>query len=157
MNISKDLKGLFKEYMINKNKPITTNTTSYRNPKSYKNILPEDDEIKVWFYEWSNVTSTPTLFYIMESFEDFLKRSNIYLQLYEKDIIVNLGEVYVSCYRGTHRLCIRSSYKKLLDSMNDFDRAETEKDKKLLENLKGSKIPTPTYTNEGGYDGHWYG
>ena len=130
-NISKDLKGLFKEYMQNKNKPYTTyNSNSHREPIVFAT------SIKVFFYEWSDVSRAPRAFYTMEAFESYLKTCGIYIQLYEKDIITNLGECFITCYKGKKQLCIRSTYKHLFDTITENE--------KITAGLNS-------------YDGSWFG
>ena len=43
------------------------------------------------------------------------------MPLYQREIITNLGTVYVTCYRGKKELNVRGSYKTLLDSMREHD------------------------------------
>lgn len=150
MNIRNELRGLFKEYIINKSKPKPyTPSTSYREPIIFGN------SVKIYFYEFSNVCSAPRSFYTLEAFTTFLSNTcKIYLALYQQEIIRNLGEVYISCYRGKRELCIRSSYKKLLETMNQHDRVEASKGD--IPKCTG-QILTPIVHNESGYDGHWYG
>lgn len=151
-NISNELRGLFKEYMVNKNKPVIPSTTASGNREG----ILFSTSVKVHFYEWSNVTSVPRTFYSISAFDTYLKGCGIYTQLYERDIIVNLGECFVSCYRGKKQLCIRATYKHLLETMNEHDRLQTAIDQHKLQEIKnGSKAPM--CINEGGYDGPWYG
>lgn len=150
MNISNKLRGLFKEYIINKSKPQPhTSTSGYREPIIFGN------SVKVYFYEFSNVCIAPRAFYTLESFTAFLSSTcKIYLALYQQEIIRNLGEVYISCYKGKSELCIRSSYKKLYDAMSEYNRVENGKGD--IPRCTGP-ILTPTVHHESGYDGPWYG
>lgn len=118
MNRSKDLKALFKSHIINKSKRITNyGSTTYG---EYTNLFSSNrDDVKIYFYEWSNPTRVPREFKDMKSFEDFLRTSSIFIRLFERDIIHNLKEVWVSCYKGTKSLCIRGSYKGLVNSLRD--------------------------------------
>lgn len=146
MNISNELKGLFKEYIINKSKPKTYTPRSYHEPFLFGN------SIKIYFYEFSNVYSSPRAFYSLESFTKFLATScKIYLAYYQQEIIRNLGEVYVSCYKGKSELCIRSSYKNLFEAMDEHSRKNSDTPKCT------GQILTPIVRHEKGYDGHWYG
>lgn len=108
MNRSKDLRSLFKSYILNKGKRVT----------SY-GVSSSRGDVKIYFYEWSNPTRVPREFKDMESFEGFLRSSSIFIRLFERDIIHNLREVWVSCYKGTKNLCIRGSYRGLVNSMNE--------------------------------------
>lgn len=151
-NISNNLRGLFKEYMINKNKPVVT---PYQPVNNHREGIVFSTSVKVHFYEWSDATSVPRTFYTIEAFDTYLKGCGIYAQLYEKDIIVNLGESFISCYRGKKTLCIRATYKHLLETMNEHDRMQTAIDQHKLQEIK-REIP-PVCVNEGGYNGPWYG
>ena len=135
MNRSKDLRNLFRQSLINERKRPTT--TTYRSPYyggSYHSQYREGEiqfskEVRIYFYEWSDINRQPRCFYQLEAFENFLKSSGIYMQLYQREIIQNLGTVYAACYTGTKNLNLRGSYKNLLDSMNKHDAS------KLLSNI----------------------
>lgn len=136
MNRSKDLRALFRQSLINeRNRPRTDYTRSpyyndyYRNrygdgvldnvhriPGQYGN-----GEVRIYFYEWSDPTKVPRTFYQLDAFDNFLKASGIYMELYQKDIIRNLGTVYITCYTGTKNLSIRGTYGNLLESLNEHD------------------------------------
>jgi len=148
MNRSKDLRDLFRQSLINERKQPTT--TTYRSPY-YGDSYPSgvhripsycegeiqfSKEIRIYFYEWSDVKRQPRCFYQLEAFENFLKSSGIYMQLYQREIIRNLGTVYVACYTGTKNLNFRASYNNLLESMKKHDAS------KLLSNMtnKTSKV-----------------
>lgn len=119
MNRRKDLNRLFREHLINKRKNIAPNNAMNLHRVPSANCMLVSSDIKIFFYEWSNIVSEPRVFYQLSVFDAFLKSSNIYLALYQREIIQTLGCVYVSCYRGTKELCIRSSYKHLIDGMNE--------------------------------------
>lgn len=127
MNRSKDLRDLFRESLKRKSTDVTVYRASdYRRHGAYEREINFADKIKVYFYEWSDVTRVPRTFDDLGSLEDYLKASGIYLQLYQRDIINNCGTVYMSCYKGTKELNVRGSYGKLLDSMNEHDRLSKE-------------------------------
>lgn len=102
MNRSKDLAFLFRSSLIKKNEE-------------------KEKKIDIYFYEWSNISTTPLHYFRVESFEEFLKRSGICLEPYQRGIIARLGTVFVSCYKGTKVLAIRSTWKGLESAMNDTD------------------------------------
>jgi len=141
MNRSKDLRDLFRQSLINERKrPTTTYRSPYyggsypssvhRIPGQYREgEIQFSKEVRIYFYEWSDVNRQPRCFYQLEAFENFLKSSGIYLQLYQREIIQNLGTVYAACYTGTKNLNLRGSYKNLLDSMKEHDAS------KLLSNI----------------------
>lgn len=150
-NISGELKSLFKEHMLNKSKPAVS---SGRVGGAYKDGILFTSSVKIYFYEWSDVCRVPKAFYTLESFDTYLRGCGIYLQMFEKDIIVNLGESFISCYRGKRLLCIRATYKHLLDAMNDHDRLESDIDKHKLNVFRNN---LPSCIHEGQYEGEWFG
>lgn len=132
MNRSKDLRDLFRQSLINERKrPTTTYRSPYyggsypssvhRIPSYREGEIQFSKEVRIYFYEWSDVSRQPRCFYQLEAFENFLKSSGIYMQLYQREIIQNLGTVYVACYTGTKSLNLRGSYKNLLDSMKEYE------------------------------------
>lgn len=149
-NIRSNLRGLFKEYMINKNKPTESSNI-------HQGSFQFSESINIHFYEWSDVCRPPRNFDSLNSFLSYLSDCGIYTKLYERDIITNLGETFISCYRGKRELCIRSSYKSLLNAMNEHDRLQTEIDKRTLSDIFKGGTTLPACVNEGGYEGPWYG
>ena len=93
----------------------------HRVPGQYEREIQFGKDIRIYFYEWSDINKAPRCFYTLDAFTMFLHSSGIRMELYHKDIICNLGTVYVTCYRGTKDLNVRGSYKGLLDSMNSHD------------------------------------
>jgi len=153
MNRSKDLRNLFRQSLINERKRPTT---TYRSPYyggSYPSQYREGEiqfskEVRIYFYEWSDVSKQPRCFYNLEAFENFLKSSGIYMQLYQREIIQNLGTVYAACYTGTKNLNLRGSYKNLLDSMKEHEAS------KLLSNMS-NKTPKILQCVVYGPGGRW--
>ena len=131
MNRSKDLRDLFRQSLINERKRPKTdyNHSPYYNDY-YRNrygggVLDNvhripgqyaDNSVRIYFYEWSDPSKAPRTFYQLDAFDNFLKTSGIYMEFYQKEIIKNLGTVYITCYTGTKNLNIRSTYKNLLDA-----------------------------------------
>lgn len=146
MNRSKDLRDLFRQSLISKRNRPTTNYghspyyyDTNRNRSCVDSIhrIPSqygDNSIRVYFYEWSDPTKAPRTFYQLDSFDNFLKSSGIFMEFYQKEIIKNLGTVYVTCYTGTKNLNIRGSYKNMLDSLCEHD------SKKLIKNIEKPKL-----------------
>ena len=136
MNKSKDLRELFRLSLRNHNKmssPMyrSNNNVSggileniHRVPGQYEQEIQFGKEIRIYFYEWSDISKAPRCFYSLDAFDVFLKTSGITLELYQKDIITNLGTVYVSCYHGTRNLNVRGNYRGLLESMNEHNKRE---------------------------------
>jgi hypothetical protein len=129
MNRSKDLRDLFRQYLINKRKHPKINSPYY-NSRYDGGVLDnihripgqnKDNSVNIYFYEWSDLSKAPRAFYQLEAFENFLKSSGMFLEFYQKGIIKNLGTVYITCYTGTKNLNIRGSYKNLIDSLHEHD------------------------------------
>lgn len=137
MNRSKDLRNLFRESLKNKRIRSTDyrgTTTQYANAVSngYGRIIEFGKSIKIYFYEWSDIYRVPITFNDIKSFEDYLKSCGIYMQLYQRDIIINCGTAYATCYKGSKELNLRGSYGNLQDSMKEHDKIskEIEEEKK---------------------------
>jgi hypothetical protein len=160
MNRSKDLRDLFRQSLINERKQ---STTTYRSPyyggsypssvhripgQYHEGEIQFSKEIRIYFYEWSDVSRQPRCFYQLEAFENFLKSSGIYMQLYQREIIRNLGTVYVACYTGTKNLNFRASYNNLLESMKKHDAS------KLLSNMT-NKTPKVLQSVAHEPEGRW--
>lgn len=134
MNRSKDLRGLFRQTLINKrNSPKVLVTYGgysgvspiyggiHKVPSQYGNDIQFSKEVRIYFYEWSDVTQRPRCFYSLDAFEKFLNRCGIFMESYQREIINNLGIVYASCYNGSKELNVRGSYKTLIDSMHEYN------------------------------------
>jgi hypothetical protein len=124
MNRSKDLRNLFRQSLINERKRPKIN---FYNCGVFGNVhsIPSQygcNSIRVFFYEWSDPKKAPRIFYQLDAFDNFLKSSGIYLEFFQKDIIKNLGTVYVTCFTGTKTLNIRGSYKSMLDALAEHDK-----------------------------------
>lgn len=122
MNRSKDLRKLFRESLINARKHRETpmyngNANGGYNFVNYLN----GENVRIYFYEWSDLNKAPRVFYQMKYFESFLTMCGIKLELFQKDIIRNLGTAYITCHSGTKNLSIRYSYKSLRDSLTESD------------------------------------
>lgn len=100
MNRSKELVSLFRRYLIDKNT---------------KKAKPID----IYFYEWSNVYSSPLHYFRVEPFSDFLKRSDIGLKPHHRAMIANLGTVFATCKKGTKDLIMRGDYYGLIAAMHE--------------------------------------
>jgi hypothetical protein len=161
MNKSKELRDLFRQSLINerirpkdnyvKNYPIYVNETNFtggvhRIPSQYN-----DDSIRIYFYEWSDLNKAPRIFYQLDAFDNFLKSSGIYMEFYEREIIKNLETVYITCYTGTRNLSIRSTYKSLLDSLHEYEAS------KLVCKKDICKIILAPQGRQGKVDGSFFG
>ena len=129
MNRSKDLRKLFRESLINSRSVGGTypsngiyNSPMYRRGNNYPNEVVFGKDTRIYFYEWSDINKVPKSFFTLSAFESFIRDCGITLELYQREIINNLGTVYITCYRNSKELNIRSSYKSLMDAMNEHDR-----------------------------------
>lgn len=125
MNRSKELRKLFRESLKRKSSSfVSYGSSGYisRDSSYYQKEIEFPRNISIYFYEWSNIKSSPRCFYNIDIFEKFLKDCGIKMELYHRDIIKNVGKVYASCLTGTTTLVIRGSYKNLSDCMNEHDR-----------------------------------
>ena len=129
-NLSKDLKKLFHASL---NKPRVEYGT-YQ-PKLFNG---EFSGI-IYFYEWSDINRTPKSFYSIEKFEEFINRCSIYMQGYQREIIRNMRNPYITCKRGKRELVIKSNYQALKSAMEssteevkppliDFTKKEEDKE-----------------------------
>jgi hypothetical protein len=113
-NLSKDLKNIFNKYLERKEKerlhPTVSQPNLFGGNRGYTGII--------YFYEWSDVTRTPKSFYSLEKFEDFLESCNICLMGYQREIINNIHNPYVTCKKGTKELLIKVSYDALKNAVN---------------------------------------
>lgn len=89
---------------------------SYLNPTSktvvmYPHISTINSSLKgiIRFFEWSNLCSTPRLFYTFESFLRFLKNSSITINEFEKNLILSTYNPYITCERNKAKLIIRNN------------------------------------------------
>ena len=61
------------------------------------------------FFEWSNLCSTPRLFYTFESFLRFLHDSSITISEFDRNLILSTYNPYITCERNRARLIIRNN------------------------------------------------
>ena len=61
------------------------------------------------FFEWSNLCSTPMLFYTFESFLRFLHDSSITISEFDRNLILSTYNPYITCERNRARLIIRNN------------------------------------------------
>lgn len=124
-NLSKKLEVLFRQYLIRKEKEKSVPVTySYGGCHRYNSWMNEDTEKYegvIYFYEWSDPDRAPQLFYNLNAFDAFLRRSEIFMPPFQKDIIRQLDRAYVSCKKGTHDLLIRGGLGMLRDALGKAD------------------------------------
>ena len=117
MNRSKDLRKLFKAYMVRKeeesNRPVTYH---YGRSQQYYNETFREKETfhgVIFFYEWSDITRQPVRYFSISLFEKFLAESGLELESWQRDVMLNLQEVYITCKPGEKELIVRGSYEAL--------------------------------------------
>lgn len=118
-NISNRLKELFHASLNSSNKPTVSD---YRAPSYHQTHIGFDDEDYngiIYFYEWSDIKRSPKTFYTMKGFETFLRDSGIFIAGYQRELIRNLNNAYVTCLRNTKDLLIKCSYDSLRISLNN--------------------------------------
>ena len=123
-NISKEkLWSLFRLYLIR----IEEEKNSYT-PPSYSRcggIGTQSDydpfDGVIYFYEWSDMNRAPMMFYSLTAFEDYMKRCNIFMPPFQRDMIRNLEHSYVTCKKGKSELLIRGTRPGLLEALSRDD------------------------------------
>ena len=113
-----DLWIIFREYLIRKEKESHIVSTS----SNYTLDTPISDvgySGKIFFYEWSDLNRTPLVFYSLSAFNEFLKKSNIFLVPFQRDLIRDLSIAYITCKKGKPELVIRGTRPGLLEAMSE--------------------------------------
>lgn len=150
-NLSYKLYDLFREYIKRKEKEKYSYTpTTYHYPaysgaaRAANSWLHKNDKYEgvIYFYEWSDTNREPMLFYNINAFDAFLRRSEIFMPPFQKDIIRQLDRAYVSCKKGTHDIIIRGTRSMLDDALHRAD--STSVDMKTLSNAVPNRpMPAP--------------
>lgn len=120
-NLNKQLKKLFHDYLDRKeNEKLHPNVEH----KSYQpKLFGSEFSGVIYFYEWSDVSRTPRTFYSLEKFEDFLESSNLFLLGWQREVIKNMHNPYISCKKGERELVIKVSYEQLKAALNNNNQA----------------------------------
>jgi len=122
-NLSCKLEVLFRDYLIRKEKEKNTPSTTSYHYGGYHHTsndwMHDDDKYEgvIYFYEWSDPDRAPQLFYNIGAFDAFLRRSEIFMPPFQKDIIRQLDRAYVTCKKGKHDLLIRANRELLKDAL----------------------------------------
>ena len=121
-NISKEkLWALFRLYLIRKEEEEHSYT-----PPSYCGFRCGGIGTKsdygtyngtIYFYEWSDMNRAPIMFYSVTAFDDYMKRCNIFMPPFQRDMIRNLDHAYVTCKKGKSELLIRGTRPGLLEAL----------------------------------------
>ena len=122
------------------------------------------------FYEWSDLYRAPVLFYTLEDFIVFLRRSNIAISDIERNLILSTHNPFVTCEEGKAKLIIRASSADLKLALDiakkcSLDNNDKNKDKGgfVLPGIKnlgtepnGNNAKTPIKPYSGEYVGEWF-
>lgn len=122
------------------------------------------------FYEWSDLYRAPVLFYTLEDFIAFLRRSNIAISDIERNLILSIHNPFVTCEEGKAKLIIRASSADLKLALDvakkcSLDNNDKNKDKGgfVLPGIKnlgtepnGNNAKTPIKPYSGEYVGEWF-
>lgn len=122
------------------------------------------------FYEWSDLYRAPVLFYTLEDFIVFLRRSNIAISDIERNLILSTHNPFVTCEEGKAKLIIRASSADLKLALDvakkcSLDNNDKNKDKGgfVLPGIKnlgtepnGNNVKTPIKPYSGEYVGEWF-
>ena len=124
-NLNKKLGILFNQYLKRKEKERLTPSyvnygscvnPAYRHNNSWMQSDTENYDGVIYFYEWSDPERAPQLFYNLNAFDAFLRRSEIFMPPFQKDIIKQLDRAYITCKKGTHDLLIRGTRALLIEA-----------------------------------------
>ena len=122
------------------------------------------------FYEWSDLYRAPVLFYTLEDFIVFLRRSNIAISDIERNLILSTHNPFVTCEEGKAKLIIRASSADLKLALDiakkcSLDNNDKNNDKGgfVLPGIKnlgtepnGNNAKTPLKPYSGEYVGEWF-
>jgi hypothetical protein len=126
-NLSKDLKSIFNKYLERKEREkYQPRKESYFQPTLFSGGESQFTGI-IYFYEWSDITRQPKVFYTLEKFEDFLEQCNIYLLGWQREVIRNMHNPYISCKKGEKELLIKVSYEQLKAALLDNNISSSNK------------------------------
>jgi hypothetical protein len=170
MNRSKDLRDLFRQSLIRKRTEVGRRVSPMYNASTLKSYIANAravNGIMVYFYEWSDINRVPRTFHDMEELERFLRASGIYMELYQKEIVANLATVYMTCYKDTKNLNVRSTYAALVDSMKSSVNVGEGQKRDITPMLPFKENPSAIHRPmmvepegrwdaDGSYCGYWY-
>ena len=126
-NLSYKLESLFRQYLIRKEKETSIPVYNYSHSgggycrqNEWLNDSEKYDGV-IYFYELSDVNRGPTMFYNIGAFDSFLRRYEIFMPPFQKDMIRQLDRAYVTCKTGTHDLLIRGTRELLVEALARAD------------------------------------
>lgn len=122
------------------------------------------------FFEWSDLHRAPVLFYRLEDFIVFLRRSKIDISETERSLILSIHNPYVTCEEGKPKLIIRTSsadLKLALDVCKKYPSNGANSPngnggyvipsiRELGTAPQGSNANTPSKPYNGEYVGEWF-
>jgi hypothetical protein len=124
MNLSKELKKLFNDYL---NRLEDEKSNRYKTTPSYhcggqQRLLFDDDEFSgvIYFYEWSDITRAPKTYWSLTAFERFLDSCGIYLVSWQREVMSHMHCIYVCCMEGKKTLVIKPTYDSLRQALSDL-------------------------------------
>ena len=92
--------------------------------------------VTIYFFEWSDVNRPPRIFYRVDEFV--------------------LKTVYITCYKNSKSLCMRSDYKSLVNAMNNSHGTlpiVLPNNKLLIHNANALNLPSPSICEQGNFFG----
>lgn len=115
-NMGMELKDLFRAYLTRKD----NESKRLMYGSNYGSTFQGRMEVNIYFYEWSDVFSTPRRFYDAISFELFLEKSGIELEDAHKTFLAHMPTVYVTCKKGSKELVFRNTYVGLQQAVKGY-------------------------------------
>lgn len=142
-------------------------------PKYAQGVNGEHEVLKgvLRFFEWSDLNRAPVLFYRLEDFIVFIRRSNIPISDTERNLILSTHNPYVTCEEGKAKLIIRGSSADLNTALSISRQFSNDSNNNGSSSNGGYVIPsirglgtapqhddfnTPTKPYQGEYVGEWF-
>lgn len=119
-NLNKNLRSYFNNHLERKEEESKHSYSSapYQGYGCYVPRTAEDFRGVINFYEWSDYNRTPKTFYSYKLFEKFLTDSDIFIVGWQRELILYMHRVYVSCVKGTKDLVIKPTHEALKREMD---------------------------------------
>ena len=107
----------FKEHLVEKKKS-TTYSGSYRQYSPTR--LPEDDNRTIYFYEFSNMNSSPKIFNKVSEFRSWSSKYNLWISEYSLSELRSHEKNYITCYPGGTTCTIAHDYNELKTRIENY-------------------------------------
>ena len=121
--VSLSLADDFKSHLEEKKKS-TAYTPSYGYGGGYNRYASDDLEEKndrvIYFYEFSNVMSTPKRFEKVSDFLQWARGYNVWVSTYSERVLKTHPVNFVSCYKDSASVCVKHSFQELRNSLERF-------------------------------------